>query len=152
MLETVLLLTVYAAVPAAILLFLVRHKINGAMQSVGAFILFVSVCTVITAHDPSNVWLLGLGAIVSLAFAAYGYSEFDKFWRRTKEDQIYLQQERDHVKIDRNHLQQEHDIYLTNVASSNMTEIFFAPSVSTYKKNVTTWRPSATHCKSTETG
>jgi hypothetical protein len=100
MLETLLLLTVYAAVPAAILLFLVRHKIDGAMQSVDAFILFVSVCTVITAHDPSNVWLLGLGAIVSVAFAAYGYSKFREFCRRTKEDQTYLQQERDHVKID----------------------------------------------------
>ena len=112
MLETLLLLTVYAAVPAAILLFLVRHKIDGAMQSVGAFILFVSVCTVITAHDPANVWLLGLGAIVSLVLSTYGYSEFGKFWRLTKEDQTHLQQERDHVKIDRNHLQEEHDYLL----------------------------------------
>src|ERR1700745_661786 len=112
-LETLLLLTVYAAVPSAILLFLVRHKIDGAMQSVGAFILFVSVCTVITAHDPANVWLLGLGAIVSLVLSTYGYSEFGKFWRLTKEDQTHLQQERDHVKIDRNHLREEHD-YLLN--------------------------------------
>ena len=84
---------------------------EGGVQSVGAFILLVSVCTVITAHDPSNVWLLGLGAS-SRALAAYGYSKFGKFWRRTKEDQTYLQQERDHVKIDRNHLQEEHDYLL----------------------------------------
>ncbi len=113
MVETLLLLTIYAAVPAAIFLFLIRHKIDGATQSVGAFILFVSLCAVITRYNPSNVPLLALGAVISVVLAALGYSKFGKFWRRMKAERFSLQQERDHVKSDRNHLQEEHDYLLT---------------------------------------